>query len=341
MPATSFRPERLSVYLDTSTLSYAVRGATIGASREDREFRSLFSLVESVARDCNLVFSHTHLTELAAWQDPAAGALTSWLDGLSLVWARFWPHTLREEDDYWVRVVADGVPADPVKFCAPSMLSTFEEMSFKASIGILEDATLVKVWEREKESPELFVQERTTALQWAEGFNLNRRAFGWPNMTKAQLAALDADVAYRERVELRKRAAAAHDRLSNQQSGYTGTLNSVVDPFVEQYSSDPRSMPMTKVQAAVIEGFAGTATARTVGSKGFGKLESSVADMFHALVGAAYCDVFTCDALTRDWLGDVRQRLGFGPAIVYSSGDATAFIRELEAALAQAKGGVV
>jgi hypothetical protein len=36
---------------------------------------------------------------------------------------------------------------------------------------------------------------------------------------------------------------------------------------------------------------------------------SGIGDWMH-LVGAAYCDVFTCDGRVAGWLGDVRDTLG-------------------------------
>jgi hypothetical protein len=37
---------------------------------------------------------------------------------------------------------------------------------------------------------------------------------------------------------------------------------------------------------------------------------SGTAPDFVHLLGAAYCDVFTCDATVSGWLGDFRERLG-------------------------------
>ena len=84
----------------------------------------------------------------------------------------------------------------------------------------------------------------------------------------------------------------------------------VLHPFVVLAQSNPIALPADKVTARLLEGFAATAARRTPGSAKFEGMHSSATDVFHAIVPAAYCDVFTCDALVAQWLGDARQTLG-------------------------------
>lgn len=61
------------------------------------------------------------------------------------------------------------------------------------------------------------------------------------------------------------------------------------------------------------------------------ELRSSFYDYAHLGIGAAYCDVFTCDALAAECLGDAPERLGRKRPIVYE-GDGPAFVAALERA---------
>lgn len=149
-----------------------------------------------------------------------------------------------------------------------------------------------------------------------------------------EVAAHKETTAYRQRVLLRQRAQAAHERLMASNSEYATknpSLNDVIDPFVDAFQNDPVALPLSKVFDRLAEGFIGTAARRTPASQGFGKLDSSVVDIFHALIGAAYCGVFTCDRLTARWLGNVRATLGFSQPVVFSKDEAK-FVAELRQA---------
>lgn len=64
------------------------------------------------------------------------------------------------------------------------------------------------------------------------------------------------------------------------------------------------------------------------GSKKAGKQASTTHDAAH-LVGAAYCDVFTCDGDVAEWLGDVRVSLGLRPQIWKKGKSKAEFVRAL------------
>jgi hypothetical protein len=62
-------------------------------------------------------------------------------------------------------------------------------------------------------------------------------------------------------------------------------------------------------------------------------LSSSFADYMH-LVGAGYCDVFTCDVAVSGWIGDLRATFGHSRqqlAVGGYEGGAEAFARDLMA----------
>jgi hypothetical protein len=341
MPARPYDPTRPSIYLDTSALSYAFSGAGIGGYAKLADFAPVFALVEDVAHHANLIFSHIHLSELAQWRDSAAArALMTWLEGLPLVWARLWRYVQLDEFEHWVKVVAGCPSPEPVRAFSPSMLSAFESMSAANAVGILETPTLVDAFECERIQAPITTRMNEVALSFAEQLNTNRAAFAKAATSAATVHKLEGDVAYRRRVQLCRAAMDAHQRLIGRPdidyASHGATLNDIVDPLVELFSRDPASLPLTRVLDRLSNGLARTATTRTIDSRRFNELDSSLADIFHAAIGAACCTVFTCDRLTAEWLGDVRSGLGFDPPIVFR-GDAEAFVSSLTSAWDQAR----
>ena len=61
-------------------------------------------------------------------------------------------------------------------------------------------------------------------------------------------------------------------------------------------------------------------------------LRSGFGDYMH-VVGAAYCDVVTCDRTVSDWLGDLRTTLGLRPQFAARGypGGLSAFVQDLMA----------
>lgn len=293
-------------------------------------------MVEDIARTSNLVFSHIHLSEIAQWPDTAAArALVIWLDGLPLVWARFSTHIQLDEFEHYVKVLAGCSNPEPVRAFAPGMLSAFETMTARSAVGILETPTLIHAFEKERIEAQISKRMKEVSMEFAETLNATNGTVAALGSSAPKRRKHDADVAYRRRVQLRRDATGAHNRLvAKLDIEYTSrgaTLNDVVDPLVDLFQRDPKSLPLTRVLHRLGEGLSQTAASRTVDSRRFGQLDSSLADIFHASIGAAYCSVFTCDQMTATWLGDVRSELGLGPPVVFA-GDREGFVSTLKAA---------
>jgi len=128
----------------------------------------------------------------------------------------------------------------------------------------------------------------------------------------------------------------AHERLIDRNDpeyvGLSKTLNDVVVPFSEMFFAVPESFPASKVEHRFHEGFIRVAARRKPQSSGFLKLDSSLTDGFHAQ-NAAYCEVFTCDKLTSECLGGVREDLGLLSEIVFHGGDFASFEEKLASAV--------
>jgi hypothetical protein len=334
VPARPLNPGVPAIYLDWSTFVQAFNAASLTGAARLPGLAGLLSLVEEMAAQANLIFSHIHLSELAAWEDlHAAQGMAAWLDGLPLVWARLWPHVQESEDDFWVRKLAGCESTVPVRVFAPSMLATLESLSVARSPDVLQH-TLASVFVEERRDGTIAASMAADARAWAETMHWNRQSPNGAAFTPEAIARFEEDVAWRHRTELRHRACAAHRRLLNSALDYATlnpSLDDVVDPFVTMFQQDPAALPLTKVFAELSQGFIATSVARSPDSRRFEQLGSSMADIFHALIGAAYCPVFTCDRLTASWLGDVRTGFGFGAPVVFA-GDGANFVGELRSA---------
>jgi len=334
MPARPFDPRRDSFYLDSSTFSYAFNAVTIGGRGSLTGMAGLMPVVEQIASCANLIFSHIHLGELAAWQDAdAARGVIKWLDGLPLVWARFWPSVQIDEDEYWVKTLAGCSRATVCPF-APSMVSTFESISVQGAAEILATApTLLAAFEMERNTRALAARMKQQGLEWAEHFHDDRAQFA--DAAPAEICRLKERSAWRLRSSLRRRAMETHERLTLYDAAYArsgATLNTIIDPFVALFLHTPAALPISQVLERLTQGFIGRAAARTPQSASFLGLGSSMADIFHALIGAAYCSHFVCDRLTAEWLGDLREVLGLPQSVVFT-GDGAKFVGQLRRAL--------
>lgn len=334
VPARPLNPAVPAIYLDWSTYVQAFNAASLAGAARLPGLAGLLPLVEEMAARANLIFSHIHLSELAAWEDlHAAQGMAAWLDGLPLVWARLWPHVQESEDDFWVRTVAGCDSTVPVRVFAPSMLTTLESLPVARSPDVLQH-TLASLFVEERRDGTIAASMAADALSWAQTMHWNRQSPSDAAFTTAEIARFEETVAWRHRVDLRERAFAAHRRLLSSARDYATlnpSLNNVVDPFVTMFQKNPAAMPLSKVFARLSQGFITTSVARRPDSRGFEQLGSSMADIFHALIGAAYCPVFSGDRLTASWLGDVRAGFGFGAPVVFA-GDGAKFVDELSCA---------
>lgn len=335
MPARPCDQTRKTFYFDTSTLSYAYQGAQVGAPANLAPFAPLVGWLERVAREANLIFSWVHLAEIAEWGDPAAATgLMRWLDSLELVWARFFDEVRDDEDEHWVRVAVGEAAPPAVRPFAPSMLTVFEDAPGPILSAGLGQTAVDAFCEERDGGNRVGTKLRRDADQIGRAFHANRAAFGWPKIDPADLVKLEDRADYEWRCELRGRAEAAHQRLmTRSEADYVALLpdlNKVVDPFVDLCSNLGKAAPISKILNRAAKGWAATAANRQPGSNSFRALGSSASDLFHALTGAAYCDVFTCDRLTSTWLDRVRPNLGL-PAEIVLGGDPVAFVRALTA----------
>jgi hypothetical protein len=160
-------------------------------------------------------------------------------------------------------------------------------------------------------------------------------AAGWTDERKRQETAANV------RRTLWERAAETDRRLTVRSDAvYAQKLciaREIPGRLLELYEREPKAMPMFRVIQRFNEGAnAHVERGQVVNGQPSKSLRktflSSFADWMH-LVGAAYCDVFTCDRTVSGWLGDVRQSLGLRPQLAVRGypGGPQAFVRDLMA----------
>ncbi|MBX3186557.1 MAG: hypothetical protein KF819_06065 [Labilithrix sp.] len=94
--------------------------------------------------------------------------------------------------------------------------------------------------------------------------------------------------------------------------------------FVDHVLVNSMSLPSFYVCQEYASRWVEVAASKMPDSKGAERERASFYDHCHVAVGAAYCDVFTCDASTARCLAGARERLRWSPPLVYA-GDAASF----------------
>ncbi|WP_394835825.1 hypothetical protein LVJ94_02715 [Pendulispora rubella] len=100
------------------------------------------------------------------------------------------------------------------------------------------------------------------------------------------------------------------------------------DAFVALFDSDPRALPATRLAMTFTPAFFNAAAKRVPGSRRDLANASGFGDYYHLCIGAAYCNVFTCDVPTVKLLGDARVGLGW-PAPISLLDGAEMFVEKL------------
>jgi hypothetical protein len=338
MPSKHFDPTKPSFYLDNSTLCAAMKAHRLRADADKYSaYLPLIPWIERLAHEANLCMSTIHLQEPASWKDVStARAMIEWYDRLPVVWTRSRYDDAEEfEAEYWTKVAA-GVPVDGNgKAFAGSLLTAFRALKIDAICKLLaEPKPAVAVFDAKLDFSayeDRFINLLVQVAQDHQAVDAEE----WTEQRKS------ARMAYNIRVALRTAAQSADQRLM--QRGDAAYLTKkcsageVQDMLVSLYDREPRSMPLFRVERKFIEGAAslierGQVVNGKVSGTLYDKLRGSLGD-WHHLLGAAYCDVFTCDGTVSTWLGDVRTTLGLRHQLAVKGypGGAEGFVRDLMA----------
>jgi hypothetical protein len=323
----TFKPNLPTFYLDQSHLTDAFRGAS-----GDAPLLPLGRVVERIAREANLCLQVMHLHELAAWGDQgAANAMAAWLEGLNPVWTD----------------LADRARQGELRNALLLAVNPLLLQSYTPFIGGLAD--VYAQW-----SPEGARFVAHSPLTLVLGATRNKR-IGFDRMAELSMKAtreyaVDRALALRdghtrERVDRTLYARARRHRADALYTEHqvlvrfedrdyrTASGNS---PSAAEFSQlltsilpTPKLMPAWFVRDGIARAFSWRVNVKAdpTSQKFRKKFKGSAVDSYHAEIGAAYSDVFTCDQLTHGDLQGVRERLGFAPAL---AGESTIVAKSLQ-----------
>jgi hypothetical protein len=297
-------------------------------------YQPLKGWFERFAQGANLCLSLFHISELARWGDQeTANAMARWYDGLPIVWAKSILTVEQEESEHWTKVAA-GVPTHCVNPFASTFIGAFHRPTPDMTPGLLGkddqvrallDASRKKGHNKEERFMGDAAQMFRDDLDWADdnGLSADKRLERMTENEQRHVRELAQEADRR----LTERGDTAYARKSC-------TGGHAADLLVELFRNEPRAMPYLRVQRRLWSGFGSRAHEWIRGSKNERKAcASGLEDNLHACVGAAYCDLFTCDGLVAEWLGDVR--VGIGKRLQMTakgySGGAEGFVRDLMA----------
>lgn len=312
VPSKPHDPSAPTVYLDQSTLCDALKSVFLGNHAVRPPQSPILTWLASVAREANLCISLAHVVEFARWPKSRVAdceAMTKWLDDLPLVWVHTSATIEHAEFDRAV-LLAVGRDAPAVQPFAPALISLLTTLRPEDIGAALQRSTLPGIVAalRDLDDGGGRVMRQTAAM-----FREDRQEVAHLRWSEAQKT---EKLAYRRRVFLRQQAVAAcRRRANNVQIPLRLDEAAVQERLVEKAATDASLLPMHTVLSRFNDGLANAAVARQPNSQGDRDLESSIWDQWHAAVGAAYCDVFTCDRTTEMWLADARTALGRAPAL--------------------------
>jgi hypothetical protein len=144
-------------------------------------------------------------------------------------------------------------------------------------------------------------------------------------------------VASRTRLLMQRLAEDAHQRLIRRRDAdYLSVALAADFPerFAMLFEQDLTTMRGFRICEAATNVLIRNAAERDPGSKAERRdLPGFTGDQLHAMAGAGYCDVFTCDWETLKWVGPIRKDLGLPEPLSLKNhpGGASGFVKALTA----------
>jgi hypothetical protein len=337
MPARLPIPGRRTAYFDWSTFVYAFDGT--GVAVADKASRRLATIVLDVARDANLCFSLTHVWELLHREDRGERlAMAAWLENLPLVWLLPEAEVIEGEIRHAVLDVARGTRTKPLLPALPSFLSVFTgwdptSASFGRALCTPTIVALVEELGDDAGNKRRLEQFRSLSVEAAKHIYIDRSLA----LNERGRDRIDADLDAKLRVGLEADALriAAELRCRPGSEFHFMRAGMFVSPSDEEVRSalagfpDLRLLPYHFLWHRTFRNMSYDVTKReNIRSSAFDRQRGDYYDLAH-LVGAAYCDVFTCDAAVAKRLNGGREALGRAPPIT-AEGGIEALVRRIE-----------
>ena len=291
MPSKRRDAAQPTVYLDNSTLCDAFKAKRFNGSAH---YQELFAWVESIAPRVNLCLClNGHLGDLAPWADlETADAMAAWYDAMPIVWVRSFSDVWEAEDNDAVMLALTG-KRRPVNPYGPSMMVAFHELTADAASQLL-GANAVPKASRALRTSGKANEAREWMVSMVPIVYADRRDHR--HLSDAQKTNIIATKHYEQ---LDDKAKSALMRLQRIGAIAIGAFSpkEAASRLRASFDADPTLLPSwrlsTDVSASVLEAMSRKPTLSAKVRKDF---SGTFFDYVHAAVGAAYCDVFTCDA---------------------------------------------
>lgn len=339
MPAVRLRPELPTVYVDWSTLVDAFKGLQLHAPATDK---ALAAAIDRASRAANLCMSFVHLYELLRWSDERArDECAIWLDHLDVVWLRVPEEVHDAELENLLRGAAAGRQRPPRVPALPSMLSLLPYEKEPEALAYALRKNSIKDFVREVSTSRLTprIEQFATMSTAASRRFWQDRKEGLANHTEEEMRAVldrrwDAKLVT-QALEINRRLVLTHDSSYLVQRGalFVPPDEAFVRAAVRPLEEIKQVLPYAYLHHKVMQNRSFQLARRpTDGSRNFAAAtRGDLFDQWH-LVGAAYCDVFTCDAGTAAALDDGRSELGRARELV-RAGSADVLAAQIAAAL--------
>jgi hypothetical protein len=251
-------------------------------------------------------------------REDSAAAFATWLESYPFKWTKSGRLVEPLEEDFWTSVAAGVVEPVPVDVGAPTLADAFSGSTDaeRRDIGS-HHRSLAEVVEAARHDSR--AERREEIAELAGNVRRDFAEFQATGKTEAERLAR-VDLKKRDALRAKARDSAARLKMDAMFVGTRATPGSVQDALVDLVSTNPRALPLWRVRQAMTESLREVVLRTTPGSKRDARLLGDVLDAEHAGVGAAYCDVFTCDVENEPTIAPVRTALGLDAPIALRHG---------------------
>lgn len=322
------------VYLDQSHISY-VFGAQ-GPTGPTRRFTDLRPWLDAQASAGRLCFSLAHIHECEAWLAPECDEFLRWLDDAPVRWVK--PVTeLYAIDEREAVLRAAGLPAGAERTTTSFLRAVSPNWSVDAFGGALASVSrpsdAVRALRRQPNAQRRLRSWMPATIEEIQRDRAQAKSAGHEGPALRQL--LDekwsrglttrASAVYGEMVQ-EALASFGHPDIALAEVSH----DTVVERVRTAWLDGEDVFRCHRLARAFLDGLEDSTRAVDPQSKQTGRRFGSGAwDLAHAIMGGTSCEVFTCDRLTADIIGEARRAFGFGAPMSVREGTVDEFVERL------------
>ena len=309
MSSVKFDSRKFTTYFDTSFYRNAVQSSSSN--------RKLYlDVLGSLSQKSNIALSLIHISEILNIADIGiAKSVASFIEDIDYVVVR---SAIDAIDLEIIEFVKSGNSLSNALLYYKSLYDSFEiarkspeSLNFSDIdlVKIVEDRAFVGKDELEKTSLKRDSQDTIKKIHWDNQ--------GASNMSSYQ----------KDRVLEEKGDQHIFEIINERGIIFANSLKIPRHVFLMQ---NPKLCPMYYLWNTNLKYYRSRTYAKTVSSKKFKRTSQTTLPDWAHLVGAAYCEIFTCDSRTFQDINEARKSIGFSDALFFSNGDHEAFINAIQ-----------